>query len=84
MEHSLPGAPEEEVRKKITQTRMYNIDPFKPHFYVVKPGFTGVYISFHISAPNIDCGYPLEPPWSYFCSKHRLCVLVRTASSMRL
>ena len=48
----------------ITKTRLYNIDPLKPHFYVVKLGFTGVYIIFLISA-----------------KKHRLWVLVRTASS---
>ena len=42
---------------------MPNFDPLKPHFYIVKLGFTGVYIIF------------------YFCSKHRLWVLVRTASA---
>ena len=36
--------------------------PLKPHFYIVKLGFTGVYIIFFISAENIDCGYSLEPP----------------------
>ena len=46
----------------ITKTRLYNFDPFKPHFYIVKLGFTGVYIIFLISAQNIDCGYSLEPP----------------------
>ena len=30
--------------------------------YLVKLGFTGVYIIFLISAQNIDCGYSLEPP----------------------
>ena len=29
---------------------LYNIYPLKPHFYVVKLGFTGVYIIFLISA----------------------------------
>ena len=29
---------------------------------MVKLGFIGVYISFPISAQNIDCGYSLEPP----------------------
>ena len=29
---------------------LYNFDPFKPHFYIVKLGFTGVYIIFLISA----------------------------------
>ena len=46
----------------ITKTCLYNFDPFKPHFYIVKLGFTGVYIIFLISAQNIDCGYPLELP----------------------
>ena len=46
----------------ITKTRLYNFDPLKPHFYIVKLGFTGVYIIFLISAQNIDCGYTLEPP----------------------
>ena len=42
----------------ITKTWLYNFDPLKPgHFYIVKLGFTGVYIIFHISAQNIDCGY---------------------------
>ena len=50
----------------IAKTRLYNFDPLKPHFYIVKLGFTGVYIIFLISA-----------------QKHRLWVLVRTASSRR-
>ena len=47
----------------ITKTYLYNFDPLKPHFYIVKLGFTGVYIIFVISA-----------------QKHRLWVLIRTAS----
>ena len=50
----------------ITKTCPYNFDPRKPHFYIVKLGFTGVYIIFLISA-----------------QKHRLWVLVRTASSRK-
>ena len=46
----------------ITKTYLYYFDPLKPHFYIVKLGFTGVYIIFLISAQNIDCGYSLEPP----------------------
>ena len=46
----------------ITKTRLYDFDPLKPHYYIVKPGFTGVYVIFHISAQNIHCGYSLEPP----------------------
>ena len=34
----------------IMKTRLYNFDPFKPHFYIVKLRFTGVYIIFLISA----------------------------------
>ena len=51
---------------RITKTSLYNVDPLKPHFCIVKLGFTGVYIVFLISA-----------------QKHRLWVLVRTASAMR-
>ena len=40
----------------ITKTRLYNFDPLKPHFYIVKLGFTGVYIIFLILLKNIDCG----------------------------
>ena len=50
----------------ITKTYLYNFDPLKPHFYIEKLGFTGVYIIFLISA-----------------QKHRLWVLVRTASPRR-
>ena len=35
---------------RITKTCLYKFDPLKPHFYVVKQGFTGVYIIFLISA----------------------------------
>ena len=46
----------------ITRTCLYNFDPLKPHFYIVKLGFTGVHFIFLISARNMDCGYSLEPP----------------------
>ena len=46
----------------ITKTCLYNFDPLKPHYYIVKLGFTGVYIILSIFAQNIDCGYSLEPP----------------------
>ena len=32
-----------------TKTCLYNFDPLKPHFYIVKLGFAGVYIIFLIS-----------------------------------
>ena len=50
------------VQVHITKTCLYNCDPIKPHFYIVKLGFTGAYIIFYISIQNIDCGYWLEPP----------------------
>ena len=34
------------VLGSITKTRLYNIEPIKPHFYIVKLGFTAVYIIF--------------------------------------
>ena len=47
----------------ITKTCLYNFDPLKPHFYIVKLGFTGVYIIYFLFLlENIDCGYSLEPP----------------------
>ena len=47
----------------ITKTHLYNFYLLKPHFYVVKLGFTGVYIIFLILLKkNIDCVYSLEPP----------------------
>ena len=48
--------------KFITKTCLYNFDPLKPLSYIVKLGFTRVYIIFLISTQNIDCGYSLEPP----------------------
>ena len=48
--------------KTITKTQLYMFDPLKPHCYIIKLGFTGVYIIFLNSAQNIDCGYSLEPP----------------------
>ena len=46
----------------ITNTYLYNFDPLKSHFYIVKLGFIWVYIICLISVQNIDCGYSLEPP----------------------
>ena len=40
----------------ITKTYLYKFDPLKTHCYIVKLGFTGVYIIFPNSAQNIDCG----------------------------
>ena len=46
----------------ITKPCLYNFDPFKAHFYIVKLGFTGVYIIFLISAQKHRFEYSLEPP----------------------
>ena len=47
----------------LTETCLYNFDPRKPHFYIVKLGFTGVYTLFFLFLfESIDCGYSLEPP----------------------
>ena len=37
----------------ITKTCLYNFDSLKPLFYIVKLGFTGVYIFFLISAQKL-------------------------------
>ena len=40
-----------------------NFDPLKPHFYIVKLGFTGVYIIFfYFCSKNRDGVYSLESP----------------------
>ena len=51
-----------EVEDPYHEKRLYKFDPLKPHFYIVKLGFTGVYIIFLFLLRNIDCGYSLEPP----------------------
>ena len=49
-------------KEPIAKTRLYNVDPLKQHFDIVKLWLTGVNIFFLFSAQNIDCGYSLEPP----------------------
>ena len=51
----------QELNVLITKTCLYRFDPLKPHFYIVKLGFTGVCIIFLISAQK-HSGYSLEPP----------------------
>ena len=59
--------PHEKTKSATSRKHAYIIlTPLKPHFYIVKLGFTGVYIILLIAA-----------------QKHRLWVLVRTASSRR-
>ena len=45
-----------------TKTCPYNVYPLKPHFYIAKLGYAGVYLFFLFLLQNIDCGYSLEPP----------------------
>ena len=40
----------------IKKTCLYNFDPLKPHFYIVKLVFTGVYLFFLFLLKNIVCG----------------------------
>ena len=40
----------------------YDIDPLRPHFYIVILGFTGVYIISLSLLLNIDCWYSLGLP----------------------
>ena len=50
------------IGDRITKTYLCNFDPLKPHFYIVKLGFIGVFIIFLFPLKNIDFGYSLEPP----------------------
>ena len=46
----------------ITKTSLCNFDPLKLRFYIVKLGFTGVYIIFLIFAQKHRLWNSLEPP----------------------
>ena len=46
----------------ITKTSPCNEGPLTLHFYILKQGFTRVYIFFLFLLQNVDCGYSLEPP----------------------
>ena len=46
----------------IRKTCPCNVYPLKPHFYIAKLGYAGVYLFFLFLLQNIDCGYSLEPP----------------------
>ena len=50
----LPWLFKNEPSEDIMKTCLYNFNPFKPHFYIVKLGFTGVYNILLIFAKNID------------------------------
>ena len=62
MSANCKGFGETALMRSITKTYLYNFDPLKPHFYIVKLGFTGEYTIFLFLLKNIDCGYSLEPP----------------------
>ena len=46
----------------ITKTCIYNFDPLKPRFYLVKLRLTGYTLSCFFLVINIDCAYLSEPP----------------------
>ena len=47
---------------RIRKTCLCNIYLLKPHFYIEKLGYAGVYLFFLFLLQNIDCGYSSEPP----------------------
>ena len=55
----------------ITKTCPCNEHPLTPHFYIVKLGFTGVYIIFLFLLQNIGCGYSLEPRTHNLCFEQK-------------
>ena len=61
------------IKKIIMRTRLYNFDPLKPHLYIVKLGFTGVYIIVLISAQKHRLWYSLELVEAVLTSTHNLC-----------
>ena len=65
----------------ITRTCLYNFDPLKPHFCIVKLGFTGVNIIFLIFAQNIDCGYSLKTPRRELMDVDALCFCDRMSGN---
>ena len=54
--HAFPGS---HHGKLVTHPNI--LYPLTPHVYIVKLGFTGVYI-FSYFCSKTDCGYSLEPP----------------------
>ena len=63
----------EQRREKTHQENMsVQYIPLKPHFYIVKLGFAGVYLFFLFLLQNIDCGYSLDAEAVLTCT-HNLC-----------
>ena len=72
-------------RTYITKTYLYDFDPLKPHFYIVKLGFTGVYYFFLFLLKNIDCVFSLEPPRRGGSNEvHTIYVLSRNMKNVRI
>ena len=63
----------------ITKTRLYNFDLLKPHFYIVKLGFTGVYIIFLFSAQKHRLWVPVRT-----ASVPKIYVLSRYMKNIRI
>ena len=57
----------------ITKTCPYNFDPLKPHFYIVKLGFTEVYIIFLISAQKQRLWVLVRTASAVLTRTHNLC-----------
>ena len=49
----------------ITKTCLYNFDPLKPHFYIVKLGFTGLYEAVLTSTHNLCFEHKYEKYQSF-------------------
>ena len=59
--------------RSITKTYLYNSDPLKPNFYIVKLRLTGI-LFFLFLLKIIDYGYSFEPPRkAVLTSTHNLC-----------
>ena len=63
----------------ITKTYRYNFESLKPHFYIVKQGYS---LSFLLLLKNIDCRYPFEPP--RFQRVHTIYVLSINKKNVRV
>ena len=72
---------ETQIRHHITKTRLYNFDPLKPHFYIVKLGFTGVYIIFLIFAQKYRLWVLAE---AVLTSTHNLCFEQKYEKNIRV
>ena len=65
-----------ELTLTIMQTSPCNEYPLKPHFYIVKLGFTGIYIFFLFLLYNIDRGCCLDIPMMEVNEKLRIRIIL--------